>query len=55
MNVSKSKVMVLNEEERLDYEVHIDWIRLENVSEFKYLDAFWTNQVQMGQSVVGRW
>ena len=30
-------MMVLNEEEGLDCEVHIDGIRLEHVSEFKYL------------------
>ena len=31
------KVMVLNEEEGLEFEVHVDRIRLEHVSEFKYL------------------
>ena len=29
--------MVLNEEERLEGEVHVDEFRLEHVSEFKYL------------------
>ena len=33
----KSKVMVLNGEERLEYEVHVHGIHLEHVSEFKYL------------------
>ena len=37
VNVGKSKVMVLNGEEGLEYEVHVDGIRLEHVSEFKYL------------------
>ena len=36
-NVGKSKVMVLNEEEGLECEVHVDGIHLEHVSEFKYL------------------
>ena len=33
----KGKVMVLNGEEGLECEVHVDGIRLEHVSEFKYL------------------
>ena len=37
VNVGKSKVMVLNGEEELDCEVHVDGIRLEHDSEFKYL------------------
>ena len=37
VNSGKSRVMVLNGEEGLEYEVHIDGIRLEHVSEFKYL------------------
>ena len=37
VNTSKSKVMVLNGEERLEREVSIDGVRLEHVSEFKYL------------------
>ena len=36
-NAGKSKVMVLNGEEGLECEVHVDEIRLEHVSEFKYL------------------
>ena len=36
VNASKSKVMVLNREEGLESEVHVDGIRLEHVSEFKY-------------------
>ena len=37
VNAGKSKVMVLNGEEELECEVHVDGIRLEHVSEFKYL------------------
>ena len=36
INAGKSKVMVLNGEEKLKCEVHVDWIRLEHVSKFKY-------------------
>ena len=45
VNAGKSKVMVMNGEEELECEVHVDGVRLEHVSEFKYL----------GQNVVGRW
>ena len=37
VNAGKSKVMVLNGEEGLECEVHVDGIHLEQVSEFKYL------------------
>ena len=37
MNAGKSKVMVLNGEEGIECEVQVDEIRLEPVSEFKYL------------------
>ena len=37
VNASKSKVMVLNEEEELEYEVHVDGIHLEHVYKLKYL------------------
>ena len=37
-NAGKSKVMVLNEEEGLECEVHVDRICLGHVSEFKYLE-----------------
>ena len=37
INADKSKVMLLNGEERLECEVHVYGIRLEHVSEFKYL------------------
>ena len=35
VNSGKSKVVLLNGEEVLEYEVHVDRIRLEHVSEFK--------------------
>ena len=38
-NAGMRKVMILNGEEGLKCEVHIDGIRLEHVSEFKYLDC----------------
>ena len=37
INASESKVMVLNGEEGLDCEVHVDGNRLGHVSDFKYL------------------
>ena len=55
VNAGKSNIMVMNREEGLECEVHVDGIRLEYPSEFKYLGLFWTNRVQMGQNVVGRW
>ena len=44
--------MILNGEEGLECEIHVDGVRLEHVSEFKYLGCV---LVQMGQSVVGWW
>ena len=41
VNAGKSKVMVLNGEEGFEYEFHVDGIRLEHVSEFKYLRCAW--------------
>ena len=40
VNAGKSKVMVMNGEEGLECEVHVDGIRLEHVSEFQYLGCF---------------
>ena len=37
INAGKSKVMALDGEEGLECEVHVDGIRLEHVSEFRYL------------------
>ena len=46
VNAGKSKLMVLNGEEGLECEVHVEGIRLEHVR---------LEQVQMGQNVLGRW
>ena len=46
-NAGKSKVMVLNGEEGLECEVHVDGIRLEHVSKFKIFEVLCTNQVQI--------
>ena len=48
-------MMVLNGEQGLECEVCVDGIRLEHVSKFKYLGSVLDEQVQMRQSVVGRW
>ena len=37
VNAGKIKVVVMNGEEGLECEVHVDGVRLEHVSEFKYL------------------
>ena len=37
VSAGMSKVIVLNGKEGLECEVHVDWIRLGHVSEFKYL------------------
>ena len=37
VNAGKSKVMVMNGEEGLECEVHVDGVLLEHVSEFKFL------------------
>ena len=50
VNAGKTKVMVLNGEERLECEVHEGGIRLKHVSELNIWSVFWTNQVHMGQS-----
>ena len=55
VNAVKSKVMVMNEEEGLECEVHIEGIHLEHVWGLNIWDVFWMNQVQMEQCVVGRW
>ena len=39
VNAGKIKVMVLNGGEGLECKVHVDRIRLEHVSEFKYLEC----------------
>ena len=50
-NAGKSKVIVMNGEKGLEYEVHEDGVCLEHISKLKYLGCvleFWTKQVQMG-------
>ena len=37
VNASESRVMVLIGEEGLECEVHVDGIRLEHISKFKYI------------------
>ena len=37
VNAGKSQVMILNGEDGIVYEVHINGIHLEDISEFKYL------------------
>ena len=58
VNVDKSKVMVLNGEEGIECEVHINGIHLEHVSEFKYLicvlDELGTDGAVCGRKVVSR-
>ena len=39
VNVGKNNDLVLNGEEGMECEVHLDGIRLEHVSEFKYLEC----------------
>ena len=53
-NAAESKVMLLNGEEGLEYEVYIVGIHLEHVSKFKYLGCV-LDEVQTRQSVVGGW
>ena len=52
VNAGNSKVMILNGEEGLEFEVHVEGIRLEHVSEFKYLGCALVNQVKMGQNTI---
>ena len=54
VNSGNSKLMVLVREEGLECEVYVEGIRLEHVSEFKYLGCVLANQVQMRQSEEGR-
>ena len=58
VNVVKSKVMVLNGEEGLEYEVHVDVIRLGQVSELKYLlcvfDESGTDEPECKRKVASR-
>ena len=47
VNADKSKVIMLNGEEGLECEICVDGIRLEDVSERKYIGCFWMNHVQI--------
>ena len=49
VNAGKSKVMVLGGEEGLEYEVCVDWIRLEHVSEFNYLGCYYYHLASISQ------
>ena len=55
INAGKSKVMVMNGEEGLECEVHVDGFCLEHVSEFKYLgcvlDESGTDQAECRRKV----
>ena len=51
----KSKVMVMNGEEGLECEIHVDGACLEHVSEFRYLGCVLDNLGTDRQNVVGRW
>ena len=57
VNAGKSKVMVQGGEEGLEYEVCVDDIRLEHVSEFKYLgcvlEESGTDEAEFSRKVVG--
>ena len=45
-NTGKNKVLIINGEEGLECEVHIEGICLE--------DVFWMKQLRMGPNVVGK-
>ena len=47
INADESKEIVLNGEEGLECEICVDGIRLEDVSERKYIGCFWMNHVQI--------
>ena len=55
VNAGNSNVMVLNGEEGLGFEVHVDGIRLEHVSKFKYfgcvLDESGTDRAKCSRKV----
>ena len=58
VNAGKSKVMVLNREEGLECEIHLDKIHLEHVSEFKYLGYIFnelgTDRAECSRKVVSQ-
>ena len=55
VNATKSKVMVLNRLEGLECEFHVDGIRLEHISQFKYFGCVLDESGTDGQDAVGRW
>ena len=46
--------MVMNGEEGLECEAHVDRVHLKHVSKFKYW-GYVMEQEQVGQNVLGRW
>ena len=52
VNVGKRKVMVLNGEEGLDYDVHVNGICLEHVSNIR--DVLGESGIDKAQNVIGR-
>ena len=55
VNAGKSKVVVLSGEEGLECKVHVDGIRLEHVSEFKYLGCVLDESGTDGAECSRRW
>ena len=58
LNAVKSNVMVMNGEKELECEAHVDGVRLEHVSEFKYLgcvlDEAGTDGAECSRKVASR-
>ena len=52
---AKNKVIVPNGEEGLESKAYVDGIRLEHVSEFKYLGCVLEESGLPAQSVVRKW
>ena len=55
VNAGKINVMVMNGEEVLECDVHLEGLRLEHVSKFKYLECVLDEVGTDGKNVVGRW
>ena len=59
VNAGKRKVMLINGEEGLECEVHVDGVRLEHVSEFRYLgcvlDEAGKNGAECSRKVASGW
>ena len=53
VKAGKSNVMVLNGEEGFEYEIHVDGILLEHVSEFKYLGCV-LDEAEFNRKVASR-